>query len=170
MSEFLRRLRLLFHRGSLEQDLEEEMRIHLEMHAEESRGNGMDAREAGCAARRQFGNATLLKETSREMWGWGAMERFGQDLGYALHGLRRSPGFTATAVAVVALGIGPTVAVFSVVDQMMLRPLPFPDAGKLYRIKLLDKRGAAQLARPNDLARRYAGSRNPTREGPMQDR
>ena len=65
-----RSLAVLFHRDRLDRDLEEEMHNHLDMQAEDNRQNGMDARQARHAAERQFGNATLLKETSRDLWGW----------------------------------------------------------------------------------------------------
>ena len=84
-----RRLGTLFRRSRFDRELEEEIESHLEMQAEEHREAGMEAEEARYAARRRFGNPTLLKEESREAWGWGSVERLGQDLKYAL---RASPG------------------------------------------------------------------------------
>jgi hypothetical protein len=80
------RLRFLFKRSQFDRDLEEEMRFHLDMKAEQNREAGMDAEEARYAAQRQFGNATRLKEMSREAWAWRAIEEFGRDAQFALHG------------------------------------------------------------------------------------
>ncbi len=98
MSELWRRLRVLFRRERFHSDLEEEMQSHLEMQAEENRQNGMDAEEARYAARRRFGNATLLREASRASWGWHWLENLCQDLNYAGRILRRNPGFVMVAV------------------------------------------------------------------------
>ncbi len=126
-----RRLAVLSHRGSLDRDLDEEMRAHLDMQAEENQANGMQPDQARYAATRQFGNLTLLKEDSRETWGSTSLEQSVRDVTYAFRTLRRAPGFTAVVVTILALGIGANTAVFSVVDAVLLRPLPLAAAGRL---------------------------------------
>ncbi len=91
LSRIRRSFAVLFRRDRYDRDLEEEMRNHLAMQAEANQEDGMEAREARHAASRQFGNAALLKERSRDMWGWGPVERLGQDLRYAVRVLRNDP-------------------------------------------------------------------------------
>src|SRR6202041_3565666 len=95
------------------------------------RENGLPPEEVHYAARRAFGNATLIKEQTRETWGGMWIERLLRDLRYALRQLARAPGFTLTAVLTLAIGIGGVTAVFSVVLAVLLRPLPFKDSGRL---------------------------------------
>ena len=96
--EFGRRLTILFRRGRFERDLEEEMQFHLQLQDDENRENGMPADDAHFAARRQFGNPTVLKEAGWEMWGWGSVERLLQDLRYALRMLLIKPRYAAALV------------------------------------------------------------------------
>jgi putative ABC transport system permease protein len=115
-------------------DLERELRSDLELEEEEQRERGLSAEEASYAARRAFGNSSLIKEQTHEAWGWAAFERLLQDLRYAFRQMRRSPGFAVVVVLVLALAIGANASIFSVLDAVLLRPLEFPNANRLVQI------------------------------------
>ena len=121
----------LTRRGNDEQNLDREIRAHLELEAEEQIEAGQAPVEAAYAARRAFGNVTLIQEITREMWGWTALEKLGQDLRYAMRMMRKSPGFTAIAVLSLALGIGANTAIFSVTDALFWKLLPVKDPRQL---------------------------------------
>jgi putative ABC transport system permease protein len=124
-------LNRIFRRRSLYSDLSEEVRVHLAEKTEQFIREGMSREEAEQSARRAFGNATLIEQRSREVWQWPTLESIWADVKYALRQLRQSPGFAATAVLLLGLGIGATTAVFSLVDTVLLKPLPYPDPGRI---------------------------------------
>ena len=112
-------------------DLEREFRADLELEEDEQREKGVSPDEARHAARRAFGNKTLIREQTHEAWGFADLERFAADVRYAWRGLLKSPGFALTASLTLALGIGANAAIFSLVSAIILRPLPYPTPREL---------------------------------------
>src|SRR5271165_3666711 len=125
----------IFRRRKFYEDLSEEISLHIEERTEQLMRDGMSAEEATRAARRAFGNRTLLEERSREVWQWATLESIWADVRFALRQLRRSPGFTIAAVLTLALAIGANAVVFSVLNAMILRPLNVPDSQSLFTIE-----------------------------------
>src|SRR5262245_38608065 len=125
-----------------DRELEEEMRFHFEMKAEENRAAGISQDEAWYAARRQFGNQTLLREVSREMWGVRSIETLFQDLRFGVRLLLKSKSFTAVAILSLALGIGANTAIFQLIDALRLRMLPVKAPQELAEVRLADMKGA----------------------------
>jgi predicted permease len=112
-------------------DLERELLSDLELEEEEQRERGLSTGEARFAARRAFGNVTLIREQTRVAWSWGWLERLARDVNYGTRTLLRSPEFAIVSVLVMTLGIGATTSLFTMVRAVLLRPLPFRDPGKL---------------------------------------
>ncbi|PYT79765.1 MAG: hypothetical protein DMG40_15590 [Acidobacteria bacterium] len=128
-------MRLWFwRRKTREAELNEEMRAHLEMATQARLAQGANPKEAESAARREFGNIGLLKEVTRDRWGGRFLENLTEDVWYGLRMLRKNPGFAATAILTLALGIGANTAIFSVVNTVLLRPLPYKDADRLVTV------------------------------------
>jgi len=128
--------RIFVRRRDLYSDLAEEMRAHLEEKTEQFMREGMSRDEAEHAARRTFGNTALIEERSREIWQWPRLESIWADLKYGLRQLRKSPGFTATAVLTLALGIGANTGIFTLTHALLLKSLPIPEPDRLVRIAL----------------------------------
>src|SRR5450432_979250 len=124
-------LRSLLSFGRKEADLDEEIRFHLEEEEEEGSAAGLSAAQARVAAIRDFGNAGLVRENTREAWGWGSIERLVQDLRYGFRSLRNTPVISAVAILSLALGIGANTAIFSMLDSLLLRRLPVKDPQQL---------------------------------------
>src|SRR5919108_726572 len=125
------RLQTLFRRKRNTQQLNDEVQFHLDQQIAENLASGMSPAEASHAARRTFGNSTMLKEETRDTWGWLWLEQIGRDLRYAMRTLSRTPTFTTMAVLGMALGIGANTTLFTVVRTVLLKPLPFKDPEQL---------------------------------------
>src|SRR5271169_1245335 len=132
-------LKQLFSRGRLYNDLSHEIQQHLEEKIEELVASGMSRKEAAHAARREFGNVTLIKEDCREMLAFTWIEALWQDVRYAARILAKSPAFAAVVIFSLALGIGANTAVFSVMNTVLLPPLPYEHPETLTTIWCMQK-------------------------------
>ena len=137
--DWFRRVLPYLARRQADADLQEELRLHVELERERLRDTGVPDDEAARAARRRLGNATLIRERTRDVWGWRWLDDLGRDVRHALRGLRRNAAFTATVVCVLAAGIGANSAMFGIVHGMLIRPLPYPDAGAIVRVGEVDR-------------------------------
>jgi putative ABC transport system permease protein len=131
---FVRPLRSLFGKSKLERDMAEEMRFHLEQRAADRQADGLSPEEARYAAERKFGNVASLQEQAREDRGWRWLENLAKDLRFAARQLARSPGFTLLAIVTLGLGIGANTSMFSVLNGILLKPLPYAQVDQLERI------------------------------------
>jgi predicted permease len=121
----------LFHQHARDEELDEEIQAHLRMAAQERIGLGETAEQAKFSAAREFGNIVLVKEITRDVWGFRWLETLWQDIRYGLRGLRKNPGLTAVVVLSLALGIGANTAIFSLIDAVMLKMLPVENPEQL---------------------------------------
>jgi predicted permease len=129
-----------FHRGTADADLDEEIRFHLDQEVQLRAGRGEPPYQARQGARRDFGNVIVVMETTRQMWGWTPMALF-DDLQHAYRRLRSRPAMMLTAASMLALGVGLTTGMFTVIDALMLRPAPFRDADRLANLVMFTPNG-----------------------------
>src|SRR5436190_12047421 len=145
LSDLRYRLRALFRRKAVERELDEELRFHLDRQNEKYLASGMAPTEAARRVRIDFGGTDAIKEQCRDAWGIRARDELIRNVRYARRTLARRPGFTAVVVLTLGLGIGANGAVFSALNAIVLRSLPFPEAHQLLTIEQYE-RGAAQAS------------------------
>jgi putative ABC transport system permease protein len=123
-------------RDNRKQELDEEIQSHLQMSARDRESRGEPADQAAASARRELGNAALVREVTHDQWRWGWLDSLWQDVRFAVRMLRNSPGFTAVAVLTLALGIGANTAIFSAVNGILLQRLPYPHSEELAQVSV----------------------------------
>jgi hypothetical protein len=114
--------------------LDEEIQAHLQLAIQDRVDRGETLEQARAGAMREFGNVSLVKEVTRETWGWLPLEHVGQDLRFGIRQLSKSPGFTFTVVAILSLGLGAAAVIFTVVDGVLLKPLPYPHPERILAV------------------------------------
>lgn len=158
MKSFLRKLSWLFQPSRKEAELSEELEFHLAEETEERKARGSEERRANWEACRDLGNLTLAKESTRAAWTWPFVEQSAQDMRYALRGFKNNPGFALAAILSLALGLGASLAIYTVADNLLLRPLPYPHPSQLVTISevwethLLESQAHAVVAPRNYFA------------------
>src|SRR5688572_24009968 len=135
MTSLFRKVQWWLQRRRKEQELHEELQFHLAEEIEERRADGLSTDQATWAARRDLGNATLLREDARTLWSWMLLEQLAQDVRYGLRGMFKNRMFTALAALSLALGIGANAAIYSFMDSILLRSLPVADPATLIVVK-----------------------------------
>ena len=128
---FVGRMQLLLRRSRLDDELRDEVSLHLDLRRQTLIDGGMDPRQAELEARRMFGNAMAIREETRDMWGFPSLDTLTQDIRYGFRLLRRSPSVTGASILSLAIGIGASAGVFSLTDAMLLRPLAVRSPGEL---------------------------------------
>ena len=150
------RLGSLLGRERVIRDIDRELRFHVEMETEENVRRGMDSSEARRAALRSFGNVCAVRDAAYEVRGGGMLEGILRDARYGARALAKNKGFTAVAVLTLALGIGANAAIFAVIDAVLLRPLPYPEAGRLVKLYAIDPAAETFAVSPADFLEGYS--------------
>ena len=149
--ELARRLRMLFQRRRFQEEMEEEMRLHIELRQQERVDSSVPPQFAHSAALRRFGNPTRIKEESYMTWGWNWLESFVEDVRYGTRSLFRSKGLTVVAILSLGFGIGANTAIFSFLDAVMLRSLPVKEPSQLVLLGNGEWQGITDSFNPTEL-------------------
>jgi predicted permease len=134
LRRFVARIGGIFHREKIDQELSDEIQAHLEMEEADQRDDGASPRDARPRARKIFGSPALHRQDAREAWQFPQLESFWQDVRYGARNLLKQPGFTAVVLLTLTLGIGATTSIFTIVDAVLLRPLPFASPDRIVEI------------------------------------